>query len=197
MKKSELVYRELLRGFTEGKKAVFTQLGLANTFGISLSTVNNALQPLRKMGAVKVKRMSFEVMNAKKILYYWASVRNIERDVIYKTRVDVKGTVAEIEKGMPPDVVFAAYTAYKLRFKDAPADYSEVYVYCAYDDLKEVVKRFPQSKNPNPNLFVLRKDFAYKEMPLAQMFVDLWNLKEWYARDFLKALEEKLHGILA
>ena len=149
------------------------------------------------MGAVKVKRMSFEVMNAKKILYYWASVRNIERDVIYKTRVDVKGTVAEIEKGMPPDVVFAAYTAYKLRFKDAPADYSEVYVYCAYDDLKEVVKRFPQSKNPNPNLFVLRKDFAYKEMPLAQMFVDLWNLKEWYARDFLKALEEKLHGILA
>lgn len=197
MKKSELVYRELLRGFIEGKKAVFTQLGLANALGISLSTVNNALQPLREMGAVNVKRRSFEVVNAKKILYYWASVRNLERDIIYKTRAEIKGAVAEIEKQMPPGVVFAAYAAYKFRFKDVPADYSEVYVYCSDAGLKEVVKRFPQSKNPNPNVFVLKKEFTDKEMPIAQIFVDLWNMREWYAREFLKALEGKLNGILA
>ncbi|MBI3036689.1 winged helix-turn-helix domain-containing protein [Candidatus Woesearchaeota archaeon] len=196
MRKSELVYRELLRGFVEEKTAVFTQLELARRLGISLSTVNNALLPLRKMAAVRVKRRNFEVANAKKLLYYWASVRNLERDVVYKTRVEIKGTVAEIEKGMPPNVVFAAYTAYKLTFKDVPADYSEVYVYGDNEGLKEVMKRFPQ-KNNNPNLFVLRKDFADKEMPLAQMFVDLWNMKEWYAKDFVKALEEKMHGILA
>ncbi len=197
MKKAELVYREILRSFLEEKKAEFTQLGLAKALEISLSTVNNALQPLRKMGAVKVKRRSFEVVNAKKLLYYWASVRNLDRDVVYKTRAETKSTVAEIEKGMPPQVVFAAYAAYKFRFKDAPADYSEVYVYCSDADLKEIVKRFPQNKNPNPNVFVLKREFADKEMPLAQMFVDLWNLKEWYAKDFLKALEGKLHGILA
>lgn len=196
MRKSELVYRELLRGFIEGKTAVFTQLELARRLDISLSTVNNALQPLRSMGAVKVNRRSFEVVSARKMLYFWASVRNLDRDVIYKTRVDVKGTVAEIEKGMPPNVVFTAYSAYRLRFNDAAADYSEVYVYGNNEGLKEVMKRFPQ-KNNNPNLFVLRKDFADKEMPLAQMFVDLWNLKEWYAKDFLTALEGRMHGILA
>ncbi|MBI2176502.1 hypothetical protein HYU40_04140 [Candidatus Woesearchaeota archaeon] len=195
MKKSELVYRELLRSFIEEKKAVFTQLGLANALGISLSTVNNALQPLRSMGAVRVKRRSFEIVNARKILYYWASARSLEKDIIYKTRADMD--ISEIEKRMPPQAVFAAYTAYKFRFKDAPADYSEVYVYCSSDGLREVARRFPQGNALNPNVFVLRKDFADNKMPLANIFVDLWNLKEWYARDFLKALEGKLGGILA
>ena len=47
----------------------------------------------------------------------------------------------------------------------------------------------------NPNLFILKKDSSmglYKEIPLAQIFVDLWNLKEWYAREFVNAMEEKL-----
>src|SRR3989338_145380 len=110
MKKSELVYREMLRGFLEAKKAKFTQLELARALKISLSTVSNALQPLRRMGAVRVKRRSFEVVNAKKVLYYLASARSLDKDVIYKTRADM--TVSGIEKGMPPQVVFAAYTAY-------------------------------------------------------------------------------------
>jgi len=196
MKRSELVYRLLLQGVVEGKEYKFTQLGLARALGVSLSTVNNALQPLRRMGAIRVGRRSLEIVNAKKILYYWASVRNLERDISYKTRVDFKGTVAEVEKRMPQNAIFAAYSAYKLRFKDVAADYSEVYVYCDSSGLKEVMKRFPE-KNNNPNLFVLKKDFADKQMPLANLFVDLWNLKEWYARDFVNALEEKLDGILA
>ena len=196
MKKAELVYREMLRRLIEEKTARFTQLELAETLGLSLSTVNNALQPLRGMGAVKVARRSFDVVNAKKLLYYWASVRSLEKDIMYKTRVELSGTVAEIEKQMPPDVVFAAYSAYKFRFRDAPADYSEVYVYCSSENLNEMIKRFPQ-KNNNPNLFVLRKDFAGRQMPLAHMFVDLWNMKEGYAKDFVSALEERMHGILA
>lgn len=190
MKRTELVYREVLKIFMEKKKAKFTQLELAKALQFSLSTINNALQPLRKMGAIKVNRRNFEIINAKKILYYWASVRNVEKDIIYKTRVEFKGTVAEIEKQIPPTAVFAAYTAYKYKFKDAPADYSEIYIYSAPEDIKELEKRFP-SKNNNPNLFVLKKDFKDKEMPAAQIFVDLWNIKEWYASEFVKALEEK------
>ena len=194
MKKSELVYREVLRSFLEEKKAKFTQLELAKALQVSLSTVNNALRPLRRMGAIKVKRRSFEFVNARKIIYYWASIRNMEKEVIYKTTVEMKGAVAGIEKEMPPSVVFAAYTAYKFRFNDAAADYSEVYVYCGSNDLGEIKKRF-QLKSARarfPNLFVLRKDFADNFMPLAHIFVDLWNLKEWYAWDFVKALDEKL-----
>ena len=191
MKKTELVYREILQSVMENKNVKLTQLELAKTLKISLSTVNNALQPLKKMGAVKVNRRNFKIINAKKILYYWASIRNLEKDIIYKTRAEFKGTVAEVEKEMPAAIVFTAYTAYKFKFKDVPADYSEVYVYCADDDLKELMKRFPQ-KNNNPNLFVLRKDFKDKRMPIAQIFVDLWNIKEWYASDFVKSLEEKI-----
>ncbi len=191
MKRTELVYRELLKVLMEKKKARFTQLELAKALQFSLSTINNALQPLRKMGAIKVNRRNFEIMNAKKILYYWASIRNVEKDIIYKTRVEFKGTVAEIEKNMPNSIIFAAYTAYKYKFKDAPSDYSEVYVYSPIEEIKELTKRFPKRDN-NPNLFILKKDFKDKEMPAAQIFVDLWNIKEWYASEFIKALEEKI-----
>ena len=196
MRKAELVYREMLRGVMEEKTARFTQLELAGALGISLSTVNNALRPLRQMGAVKVKRRCFEAVNTRKMLYYWASVRNLEKDIIYATRAGIKTTVSEVEKEMPPAVVFTAYSAYKFRFNDAAADYSEVYVYCGEENLKELVKRFPQKKG-NPNLFVLRKDFRGSKVSVAQIFVDLWNLREWYARDFVKALEERINGILA
>jgi len=91
---------------------------------------------------------------------------------------------------MPKDTVFAAYSAYKFHFKDVPADYSEVYV---YDD-DEVKKRFSPNKN-TPNIFVLKKD-ANCDMTLANIFVDLWNLSEWYAKDFLNAMEERINGLL-
>lgn len=194
MRKAELVYRELLYGVIEQGRASFTQLELANSLGVSLSTVNNALNPLRNMGAVKVKRRGLDVVNAKKILYYWASERNLDKDVIYSTRVE--SSVISIEKEMPPDIVFAAYSAYRFMFSDAPADYSEVYVYCSEESLNEVARRFPPKKG-NPNLFVLRKDFSDTRMTATHMFVDLWNLREWYARDFVKALEARLIGILA
>ena len=192
MKKKELVYREILFQAMEQKNKSLTQAYLAKALHISLSTVNNALQPLVKMNAVNVKQRGFDVIDVKKILYYWASIRNIEKDIVYATRVDAP--VRKIESEMPNDVVFTAYSAYKFKFKDVPADYSEVYVYG-----RNLEKRFPKN-NKRPNLFVLKKDHLIekysKTSTLAQMFVDLWNIKEWYARDFLNAMEEKINGIL-
>lgn len=190
MKKIEFVYRSILYQVMEKKNKVMTQLELSKSLGISLSTVNHALNPLKKMGAIRIKLKSFEVVDAKKILLYWASVRNLEKDIIYKTRVDK--TVIDIEKNMPSDVIFGAYSAYKFKFKNMPADYSEVFVYS--NNLEEIKKRFPENKNV-PNLFVLKKDFG--DMTLANLFVDLWNLKEWYAKEFLKSLEEEVYGLLA
>ena len=100
---------------------------------------------------------------------------------------------------MPADVVYGAFTAYKFKFKDVPADYSEAYVYGSDEMVDDIKKRFPESKNV-PNLFVLKKDDlmeAYgKTTTLAQTFVDLWNMKEWYAKDFLTALEDKIGKFL-
>ena len=45
------------------------------------------------------------------------------------------------------------------------------------------------------NLIVLSRPKnikAEKIVPNELMFVDLWNLKEWYAKDFLKALRQKM-----
>src|SRR3989338_4133164 len=186
MKKIELVYSYILEQAMEKKRTAMTQAEIAKARSISLSTVNAAINHLRKMNAVKVKLRSFDIVDAKKILYYWASIRNVEKDIAYATRVDT--TVAEIEKNMPPGIVYAAYSAYKIKFKDMPADYSEVYV---YGEPEKVKQRFSPSKS-RPNIFVLKGDI--KKMTIANIFVDLWNMKEWYAKDFLTAMEAKLHA---
>ncbi len=185
MKKIEMVYREILRSAMEKRKGQLTQSELAKSLGISLSTVNHALKPLRKMGAIRVKPRGLEVVSAKKTLFYWASIRNLESDIIYRTRAS--RPVIDIEKGMPGDIVFGGYSAYKFMFKSVPADYSEVYVYA--DSPEEIKKRFPESKNP-PNIFVLKREFD--SMTVAHLFVDLWNMKEWYAREFVMELEGRL-----
>lgn len=197
MKKIEFVYREILYQSLEKKNNKLTQLALASKLNISLSTVNHALRPLRAMGAVEVKLKNFTIIDGKKIIYYWASLRNIAKDIIYKTRVDKP--IQKIESEMPANVVYGAFTAYKFKFKDVPADYSEAYVYSSDEAISSIKKRFPESKNV-PNLFVLKKDELMesygKTTTLAQTFVDLWNLREWYAKEFLMALEDKINKLM-
>ena len=189
MKKSEFVYREILFNAIEKKNTKLTQLGLSKKLKISLSTVNNAIKPLKRMGAIQVNLKNLRVLDIKKLLYYWANIRNIQKDIVYSTRIEKP--VREIEKLMPDNVVFAAYSSYKFKFNDVPADYSEVYVY-GDEGIKE---RFPKNKGM-PNLFILKKDNLMDNMTIANLFVDLWNLREWYSREFIKSMEEKLHGIL-
>ena len=193
MNKTECIYRELLYAAFEKKTNEFTQAALSKKLQVSLSTVNKAVNILASMGALEIKQRSFHLLDRKKILYYWASIRNINKDIIYKTRVN--SPVLAIEKTMPDDIVFGTYTAYKLRYNDVPADYSEVYI---YGD-ESVRERFPLQKGV-PNLFVLKKDFFIglygKKTTVAHTFVDLWNLKEWYAKEFILAMEKRLHGIL-
>ena len=195
MKKAELVYQQILFMAWEKNKFVFTQSELSRKLGISLSIVNSAIKKLESMGAIKIHQRSFHVQDMRKILYFWASIRNIEKDIIFKARIDAQ--VREIERILP-DVVYTAYTAYKFRFNDVPADYSEVYVYADENELSEIKKRIldfnVQTSSNNPNFFVLKKDSSLKNsIPLSRIFVDLWNIKEWYAKDFVNELESKLN----
>lgn len=196
----EQIYREMLFQAMEKKNFVLTQKDLATRLRISLSTVNFALRELRKMSAITVGRKNFSIINTKKIILYWASVRNLEKDIILKARVDLD--VNKIENHMPPGITFTAFSGYRFKFDEVPADYSEIYIYANKPELEEVKRRFALYEKENPNLFVLAKDknfHLYEEITLAQLFVDLWNLGQWYAKDFLKDLEKKLieNGILA
>jgi len=193
MKQTEIVYREVLYQAIEKKNNNLTQAELSRTLNLSLSTVNNAIKHLENIGSININPRNFRVIDIKKILYFWASVRSLQKDILYRTRIE--RPVIEIEKLMPNDIVFSAYSSYKFTFKDVPADYSEVYIY-GDEKIKE---RFPEKKGI-PNLFVLKKDDLMdrygKKTTIANTFVDLWNIKEWYAKEFLKEMEKKINGFL-
>lgn len=191
MKKNEWVYREILYGFMEKKERLFTQKALSERCDVSLGNVNKAVFPLEKINAIEKKPRGFVVINPRKLLLYWASARKLDGDVVYRTRVE--RSVAEIEKSLP-NVMFTAYTGYKMAFGSVPSDYSEVVVYGNPADVKE---RFPPRKG-SANIILLKSDShlkKFKGVPLAQIYVDLWNLGTWYAEDFLKELDKRMEGM--
>ena len=202
MKKIEIIWRELLYQAIENRNRRFTQKELAYKFGFSTSTVFQALKTPRKMGAVRVTGRYFVLEDPEKLLYHWASFRHLWKDVVYSSRVDLP--ISEIEGRMPPSTVFACFSAARQILNSAPADYDKVFVYLTQKTadekeksqlLKEFKNRFPQIKG-SPNLFVLRGDSWLQnygtKTTLGQTFVDLWNLNDWYAKDFLNNLRDKL-----
>ncbi|OGY79645.1 MAG: hypothetical protein A3B74_02635 [Candidatus Kerfeldbacteria bacterium RIFCSPHIGHO2_02_FULL_42_14] len=190
MTKKEIIWRHILNDFLEGQQ-IFTQKALAQKFSFSLSTIFNALKIPRASGAIEVSGRNFRVRDFEKFLLFWATVRNLDKAIIYYTHTDTP--MRKAEGIMPPNVIFAAFSAYRLKYQDPPADYDKIYVYT--NEIKEIEKRFPKKKG-YPNLFVLKEDAHLasfgKTTPDVQTFVDIWNLKEWYAKDFLAALKQKM-----
>lgn len=192
MTKKEIIWREILFQAIENKKFEFTQKELAQKYGFSLSTVFNALKIPREASAIEGKR-GFKIRDLEKFLYLWATFRKLKKDIIYQTAV--KKGVFEIEGEMPAAIIFGAYSAFLKKYKEAPADYDKVYVYIEEENLGEIKKRFPPQKGYQ-NLIVLKADPWLKNFgkitPDCQTFVDLWNLPDWYAKDFLNSLKEKI-----
>lgn len=201
MKKIEIIWRELLYQVLEKKQRQFTQKGVATKFGFSTSTVFQALKVPRKMGAVRVTGRFFILEDPKKLLFHWASVRDLQKEIIFRGRVALP--ILEIEGLMPPGVVFAFYTAARHILGEPPADYDQVWVYTTKlkteEELEKIQERFEFTKG-TPNFFVLKGDEflnSYGEMTtLSQTFVDLWNLPSWQAKDFTRALEAKIDELL-
>ncbi len=197
MKKNELIWREILETGTKqpnlpAGRQVFQQLAIAKKLDLSTSTVFAAIKPLREIGAITVTGRNFTITNFEKILLFWASHRHLAQDIIYQTRVNEP--TMEIEGLIDNKSVYGAYSAGKFLLGTAPAEYDKVYVY-GPESLKA---RFPKLPGP-PNLFILPPDpfLSGKTTPVSQTFVDLWNLSDWYAADFITALKEKFYaGIL-
>ena len=195
MKKIEIIWRELLFQAIEKKTRRFTQKELAKKFNFSTSTIFQALKIPRKMGAVRVTGRFFTLEDPEKLLYHWASTRDLKKDILFAGRV--KLPILEIEGRMPPEVVFGGFSAARQFLGEPPADYDKVYVYTT--KLEEIKKRFELEKG-RENLIVLKADkflsnYGQKTC-LAQTFVDLWNLPSWQAKDFTQELEEKIDGLL-
>lgn len=193
MKKIEMIWREILE---KGQKdSVFEQKELALKLGFSTSTVFAALKPLREIGAVEVSGRGFRLVNFAKVLMFWATHRQFSKDIIYQTRVDLP--MLEIEGLVDNQCVYGGYSAGRILLGSAPSEYDKVYLYAS--NYSEIEKRFPKGQGVS-NIFVLKKDSFMddfgKMTPVSQTYVDLWNLTDWFAQDFLNALKEKFYAKL-
>lgn len=194
MTKKETIWRHILHEALTRRTDVLTQKNIAEQFHYSTSTVYNALKIPRELGAIEVTGRFFRLRDFEKLLLIWATQRYITRDIIYQTYVDM--TPQKIEGSMPANTIFGAFSAYRLKYEESPADYDAIYVYSK--NLESIKQRFPKEKNrkKNPNLFVLKADEFLENFgtitPDVQTFVDLWNLPQWYAKDFLEALKRKM-----
>ena len=193
MKKIELIWREILeKSLTVN---TFEQMKLAQKFHFSTSTVHAAIRPLRLIGAVSVSGRNFRVTDWEKILMFWATHRNLAKDILFQTHIDLP--VMEVEGLIDNNTIYGAYSAARHLLGSAPSEYEKVYVYAASPAV--LIKRFPENKR-QANFFVLKADRFLKNYgqttPVSQTFVDLWNLPDWYAADFSRALKEKFYAKL-
>ena len=197
MLKKEILWREILVQARLNNKKKFTQKELAQKFGFSLSTVFNALKTPRDNHSIEVMPRFFILENYPKLLYLWANEHSLKREMIYQGRINKN--ILELENETPDWASFGFYSAYKFLYQDTPADYDHLYIYVDSGELTKLKKRFdlPSKVDFSPNFFVLKKDpwlkFYSEKMTPEQIFVDIWNSDEWYAKDFLKALEDKLN----
>jgi hypothetical protein len=195
----EVVIREIACEYLEGGRN-FTQLMLSRQLNLSLSLVNSAVRALSEISSVRVAQRGFEVISLNRLLLYWATHRQLSRDIVFTTRVALP--VRDLERSMPDEIAFTGYTAYRFLYDEAPADYSEVYVYATVEGTSEIRRRFePNGKVPNltvmkadPNMEDAIRNHRLNKSSVcpAQLFVDLWNMKEWYARDYTDSLSRRL-----
>lgn len=182
MLKIEYIWRELLDRVVEKQNPDFTMTELAKKFSLSTSVVSHALSPLRNLNIVKINKTSSKVVDWERLLFFWATRRNLKKDIIYSTSSSLP--VFDREGLMSPEVIPTAYTAFRYLLNKTPADYDHVYFYA--NKIEKIIKRFPKSSRP-PNIFILKPDsylLKSKKLGLTQLFVDLWNLPEWYSKDF-------------
>lgn len=183
MLKIEYVWREILYRGIELKNPDFTITELSNKFKLSTSMVSHALLPLRELGMVKIGKVKSSLIDAERLLFFWATRRNLSKDIIYKTQSSVP--VFEREALMPKNVFPTAYSACRLNYDLTPSDYENIYFYA--ENEVEIKGRFPENLKKFSNVFILKADNylkIYKTVPKAQIFADLWNLPEWYAKEF-------------
>lgn len=201
MKKIETIWHAILHSAVAEKKYRHTQKEIAEKYGFSLSTVHHALAVPEQLGAIRKEGKFFVLAAFRKLLYYWASVRQLERDIFH--RATVHQPIQEIEGLALPGTLFAGYSAARFHLSEPPADYAKVYWYAKPELLERIRDRFPPPKKSREpaNVFFLKEAEAMKNYgpvtTLVQTFVDIWNLADWYSADFTKALEEKVNGLLS
>jgi hypothetical protein len=195
MKKNVRVLREILYRVYDRGDFFMTQKSLAEACETSMDTVNRLVARLSQFRAIEKKPFGFRVSEPKKVLMFWAATRNLVSDISYSTYSP--DSVVEIEQGMPEKTVFTAFSGFQRKFGRGPIGYEEVYV---YSDPEEVKRRFPESRAIKTNIYVMRSDPHLTKTssdgvpPLAQLYVDLWQIGGSPADRYLLDLDQSLEA---
>jgi hypothetical protein len=198
MKKIETIWHHILHTALTEQKYKHTQQELAKIFGYSLSTVHHALQIPAAIGAVRKESKFFVLQDFQKLLIYAASMRSLERDIL--AHIGSVLSVREIEGLALPGSIYGGYTAARQLLSEPPADYDKVYFYVARSDLQRFRERFGAEDSRTANIYALSMPLSLAcygaQTTLVQTFIDVWNLRDWYARDFSQALERRIDELL-
>lgn len=202
MKKIETIWHHLLFAALESRQFEHTQQDLAAQFGFSTSTIHHALEVPTSIGAIQKFGKHFSLTNFQKLLYYWASMRKLEDDIALSFYIDKP--VRELESLVPPEAIYAGYSAYRLRFTEPAGDYNKVHFYLPAFKKADLLARFDADakdiKSDNPNIIILKKPVFMenygKITTIPQTFVDIWNLPDWYSVEFINGLKEKMQTLL-
>lgn len=183
--------------YRQNKKVIFQQKDIAEKFGFSLSTVFNAIKIPRSSGIINVTGRNFALKDYNKFLYLWASHRRLNKDIFYRVRLNAG--ISEAESLMPPEILYGLFSAFKFQYGNAPADYDHLYIYADESQLPRIKSRISNLEvgSKNHNFFIIKKDkwmvdYNDKFTIPEQIFVDIWNASEWYSKDFITKLNEKL-----
>lgn len=203
MNKKCAIYREILYRKRTAGQIRFTQKELAQSLGISTSTVFHALQTARDTSIIRVTGRFFVLQDYRKLLYLFATERNLKKDIADSWHLD--GSPFDIESVMPPFVNFGLYSAARFFFPVMPVEYDHVYIYARPEDIGSVKTRIGKympnngdEKRGVKNFFIITPDpfFSRYTHPLfEQIFADVWNAPEWYAKDILKTCEKYIETL--
>lgn len=189
----EQIWRWILGRYLEAGETHWQQVMVAQVLNLSPSTVHAALQVPRRSGAIRVGGRGFELVDWRKLLTIWAVYRNLDADTLALWSLDLPAS--EVEGRMLPEARFSGPSAFKFAYGFVPADYDEVVVYLDRLLLEELKARFQGAlrRRGATELRVLAPDpHLPASVPMAQVYVDLWQMHPWWTAEFLRELEERL-----
>src|SRR6266508_6104409 len=120
----EAVWRHLLVSSLDRGERRSSITSLSRELGFPVSTIHQALERPRSIGALKAGFDGIRVVDPKRLQLLWAARRDLVPDIVYETRG--ARPVEDIEARLPISAIPTAYTAYvRLEGRNAVADYEE------------------------------------------------------------------------
>lgn len=200
MLKREQVWRYLADQTIAGQTG-FHQHDIAEHLSMSIGNVNLALDPLRELGAAEVVAKKVVIRDIKKLLIMWAARHDPEPLLgAFGSPVDARASMRVLPSRVALTSFAGFLASYPERPNPAPIPHLRAYVDPADTAiLGELRERFTEQRDGATAVLRIHAADAVMaaSMPSvvspAQLYVDLWSESDFFAGDYLRALETELH----